>query len=167
MKTIITIMVLAAALNAQVLRQGDTEAIVAPLGVPCEPGSLIFGLFPCPPVEAQGVLIHVRADDWRTGAWDSYSVTVRYRTAIRCETLTSFPPQEKCYGDESKTATATVKRKRDFGADWDDGWRAIGFNIGRVATGLLAGITVESVAVAKVPVPVVITVGETRIGAPK
>lgn len=137
--------------NAQVLRQGDTEAIVAPMGIPCEPGSTILGFFPCPPVEAQGVLVSVRADGWSAATFDTYSVTVNYRTV----------------GGEKKTATATVRRERDFGKDWDDGWRTVGFNIGRVAVGPLSGITVESVAVAKVPAPVVITVGETRIEAPK
>lgn len=137
--------------NAQVLRQGDTEAIVAPMGIPCEPGNLILGMFPCPPVEAQGVLVSVRADDWAADSFDAYAVTVNYRTAA----------------GEKKSATLTVKRERNFGKEWDDGWRAVGFNIGRVAVGPLSGITVESVAVAKVPAPVVITVGKTEIGAPK
>lgn len=142
---IIALLALALKAEAQILRQGDTEAIVAPLGIPCEPGDLTFGLFPCPPVEAQGILVYVRADDWRTGAFDAYSVTVNYRTS----------------GGEKKSATLTVKRERNFGKDWDDGWRAVGFNIGRLATGPLSGITVESVIVAKVSTPVVITVGET------
>ena len=143
-------LMLASMVSGQVLRQADTEAIVAPLGIPCEPGDMQFGFYPCPPISSQGVLVHVRADDWRTGGFDSYAVTVTYRTTE----------------GESKTAMLTVKRERDFGKDWDDGWRAVGFNIGRVAVGPLPGITVESVAVAKVPVPVVITVGKSHFGAP-
>lgn len=137
--------------HAQVLRQGDAEAIVAPLGIPCEPGEQVFGLFPCPPVEQQGVLVHVRSDDWRTGSHESYSVTITYRTAT----------------GERKMATSVVKRERNFGKEWDDGWRAVGFNVGRMATGPLSGITVESVAVSKVAKPVVITLGKTEIGPPK
>lgn len=137
--------------HGQILRSGDTEAIVGTLGIPCEPGDTVLGLFFCPPVEAQGVLVHVRSDDWRTGEHDSYSVTITYRTA----------------SGERKTASGTVKREREFGKEWDDGWRTVGFNVGRVATGPLSGITVESVAVAKVPKPAVITVGKTEIGAPK
>lgn len=138
-------------LNGQVLRQGDTEAIVAPLGIPCEPGDMQFGFYPCPPIASQGVLVHVRADDWRAGSFDAYAVTINYRTVD---------------GDK-KSATLTVKRERDFGKEWDDGWRAVGFNIGRLAVGPLPGITVDSVAVAKVPAPTVIIIGKTEIGAPR
>lgn len=134
----------------QVLRQGDTEAIVAPLGIPCEPGDQIFGLFTCPPIEQQGVLVHVRSDDWRTGSHEEYAVTLTYRTAA----------------GERRTATATAKRERDFGKEWDDGWRAVGFNVGRMATGPLLGISVESVAISKVAKPVVITVGASMFGEP-
>lgn len=148
---VLTLLAFTLRADAQVLRQGDTEAIVAPLGIPCEPGDMTFGFYPCPPVASQGVLVHVRADGWAADSFDAYAVTVNYRTAA----------------GEKKSATLTVKRERDFGKDWDDGWRAVGFNIGRVAVGPLSGITVESVAVAKVPAPVVITVGRTDIGAPK
>lgn len=146
--TILTI--LATVSRGEVLRQGDTEAIVAPLGIPCESGDLIFGLFSCPPVEQQGVLVHVRSDDWRTGSHEEYAVTIIYRTAA----------------GERRTATATAKRERSFGKEWDDGWRAVGFNVGRMATGPLSGITVESVAVSKVAKPVVITVGASTFGEP-
>ncbi len=148
---VLTLLAFTLRADAQVLRQGDTEAIVAPMGIPCEPGDLTFGFYPCPPIASQGVLVHVRADGWAADSFDSYSVTVNYRTT----------------SGEKKSSTLTVKRERDFGKDWDDGWRAVGFNIGRVAVGSLSGITVESVAVAKVPVPVVITVGKTDIGEPK
>lgn len=151
MKHLLIPLLFSAVLSAQVLRQGDTEAMVALLGPPCEPGDLQFGFYPCPPVEAQGVLVHVRADDWRSGNFDAYAVTINYRSVE----------------GEKKSATLTVKRERDFGKEWDDGWRAVGFNIGRVAIGPLSGITVLSVAVAKVPVPVVITVGETNFGVPR
>ena len=139
-------------MSAQVLRQGDVEIIAGPLGLPCEPGDMQFGFFPCPPVERQGVFIHVRAP----GDFDSHLVTVTYRTAT----------------GELKTATCggenpCPKRTRDWGKEWDDGWRTVAFQIGRVATGPLSGITVESVAVAKVPAPAVITIGKTEIGAPK
>ncbi len=148
---LVALTLLAVSLKGQVLRQGDTEATVAPLGIPCEPGDMTFGFYPCPPVSSQGVLVHVRADDWRGGGFDAYAVTINYRTA----------------DGEKKSATLTVKRERDFGKDWDDGWRAVGFNVGRLAVGPLSGISVESVAVAKVPSPVVITVGKTEIGAPR
>lgn len=146
---IITLFALALKAEAQVLRQGETEAIVAPLGIPCEPGDLVLGMFPCAPVEAQGVLIHVRSDDWRTGTHESYSVTITYRTSSG-ERRTAT-----CGGDNP-----CPKRERTFGKEWDDGWRTVGFNIGRLATGPLSGITVESVAVAKVQAPVVIKVEE-------
>ena len=146
------LLVFAALCSAQVLRQGDIEIIAGPLGIPCEPGDMQFGLFPCPPVERQGVLIHVRAP----GDFDHYLVTVTYRTAA----------------GELKTATCggenpCPKRTRDWGKEWDDGWRTVAFQIGRVATGPLAGIIVESVAVAKVPAPAVITIGKTTFGQPQ
>lgn len=159
---LVVILFVCSASHAQVIRQGDTEVLVTPLGIPCQPGDSILGIFPCPPVEAQGVLIHVRSDDWRTGTHDSYAVTVTYRTAT----------------GERKAVAGTVKRERDFGKDWDDGWRAIGLNIGRLQTATLSGITVESVLVAKMAttivesvavarMPVVITAGRTEIGPPK
>ena len=149
------LLVFAALCSAQVLRQGDIEIIAGPLGIPCEPGDMQFGFFPCPPVERQGVFIHVRSGDWKAGDFDGYLITVTYRTAT----------------GELKTATCggenpCPKRTRDWGKEWDDGWRAVAFQIGRVASGSLSGITVESVAVSKVAKPVVITVGETRFGAP-
>lgn len=149
---IATFLVLITALcPAQVLRRGDVEIIPGPLGLPCEPGDMQFGFFPCPPVERQGVFIHVRADDWKAGAFDGYLVTVTYRTAAgELKTAT-------CGGDNP-----CPKRTRDWGKEWDDGWRTVAFQIGRVATGPLAGITVESVAVAKVPAPAVITIGRTE-----
>ena len=159
--------------SAQVLRQSDIEILPTVYGLPCEPGELQFGIFPCPPIEKQGVMIHVRSDDWRAGTHEGYLVTVTYRTAKYCEVLTSFPPQEKCTGGETKTVTCggdnpCPKRKRDFGQDWDDGWRAIAFQIGRVATGPLSGITVESIAVTKIPAPAaVIMIGKTEFGVPK
>ena len=142
--------------HGQILRQGDVEIIAAPLGIPCEPGDMQYGFFPCPPVDKQGVFLHVRADDWKDGAFDGYLVTVTYRTAAgELKTAT-------CGGDNP-----CPKRERTWGKEWDDGWRAVAFPVGRVASGLLSGITVESVAVAKVPVPTVITIGKTDIGAPK
>lgn len=127
--------------DAQIYRQGDTEIIVAPLGIPCEPGDMTFGFFPCPPVERQGLLVHVRAP----GEFDAYAVTVTYRTAA----------------GETKTATGVVKRERNPALQGpDDGWRSIGFQIGRVAVGPLSGIKVESVAVAKVPAPTVIAIAQ-------
>lgn len=141
--------------SAQVIRQADIEIIPSVYGIPCEPGELQFGIFPCPPVEKQGVLIHVRSDDWRAGTHEGYLVTVTYRTATG-ETRTVT-----CGGDNP-----CPKRTRNFGQDWDDGWRTIAFQIGRVATGTLSGITVESVAVSKVPKPTIITVGSTKFGPP-
>lgn len=148
------LLVLLATLSpAQILRQGDVEIIPTTYGIPCEPGDMQFGMFPCPPVERQGVMIHVRAP----GDFDSYFVTVTYRTStgeIRTAT---------CGGENP-----CPKRTRDWGKEWDDGWRTVAFQVGRVATGPLSGITVESVAVAKVPPPAaVITIGKTEIGAPK
>lgn len=149
--------------SAQVIRQGDIEIIPTVYGIPCEPGELQFGLFPCPPVEKQGVMIHVRADDWKVEreasdpkAFVGYLVTVAYRTAT----------------EELKTATCggdnpCPQRTRNFGQDWDDGWRAVAFQIGRVAIGPLSGIRIESVSVTKIPPPTAtITIGKTEIGPP-
>lgn len=155
---LIVLALLACTLKAegQILRQADVQIIAGPLGLPCEPGDMQFGFFPCPPIERQGVFIHVRADDWGWPGFESYLVAVTYRTAT----------------GERKTATCggenpCPKRTRDWGKEWDDGWRTVAFQIGRVASGPLSGITVESVAVAKVPAPTVITIGKTEIGAPK
>lgn len=147
---------MAALCPAQILRQADVQIIAGTLGMPCEPGDMQFGFFPCPPVDKQGVFLHVRADDWKDGAFDGYLVTVTYRTAAgELKTAT-------CGGDNP-----CPKRERTWGKEWDDGWRTVAFAVGRVASGMLSGITVESVAVAKVPVPTVITLGKTDIGAPK
>lgn len=143
-------------MSAQVLRQADVQIIAGTLGVPCEPGDMQFGFFPCPPVDKQGVFLHVRADDWKDGAFDGYLVTLTYRTAAgELKTAT-------CGGDNP-----CPKRERTWGKEWDDGWRAVAFPIGRVASGPLSGITVESVAVAKVPASTVITIGKTTFGEPK
>lgn len=147
----------AALCSAQVLRQGDIEILPTVYGIPCEPGEIIVGVFPCPPVEKQGVMIHVRSYDWRAGTHEGYLVTVTYRTTTG-ETKTAT-----CGGDNP-----CPSRKRDFGQDWDDGWRAVAFQIGRIATGALSGITVESVTVTKIPPPAaVITIGKTEFGVPK
>lgn len=135
---------------AQVIKLDGIEVLVTTLGIPCEPGESLFPDVKCPPIESQGVLVQVRSDDWSTANFDTYSVTVKYLTPSK----------------EGKTATLTVNRERDFGKSWDDGWRAVGFNIGRMAMGQLTGITIVSVAVAKVPKPVVITIGPTRFGPP-
>ena len=144
---------------AQVFRQGDIEIIPMVSGIPCEPGEpvgLQLGIFPCPPVEKQGLMIHVRSDDWWDGTHESYLITVTYRTtAGETKTVT-------CGGDNP-----CPKRKRDFGQDWDAGWRAIAFQIGRVATEVLPGITIQSVSVAKVPPPsAIIPIGTIKIGPP-
>lgn len=142
--------------EGQILRQADVQIIAGTLGMPCEPGDMQFGFFPCPPIDKQGVFLHVRADDWKDGAFDGYLITLTYRTAAgELKTAT-------CGGDNP-----CPKRERTWGKEWDDGWRAVAFPIGRVASGPLSGITVESVAVAKVPAPTVITIGKTDIGAPK
>lgn len=161
MKNVLLFALFTLSLSAQVLRQGDIEIIAGPLGMPCEPGDTQFGFWPCPPIDRQGLFIHVRAvgEDFA-----SYLVTVTYRTAA----------------GELKTATCggenqCPKRKREFGTESDDGWRSVAFQIGRVATGTLSGITVESIAVTKVPVPsasfkivgATITAGSTTFGPPK
>lgn len=151
------LLIVAAALcSAQVLRQADVQIIPGTLGIPCEPGDMQFGFFPCPPVDKQGVFLHVRADDWKDGVFDGYLVTLTYRTASgELRTAT-------CGGDNP-----CPKRERTWGKEWDDGWRTVAFAVGRVASGPLSGITVESVAVAKVPAPTVITIGKTTFGEPK
>lgn len=140
-----------------VLRQGDIEIIPAVYGIPCEPGEMILGLFHCPPIEKQGVMIHVRSDDWKAGLHTGYLVTLNYRTAAgEIKSVT-------CGGDNP-----CPTRTRIFGQDWDDGWRAVAFQVGRMAVGPLPGITIGSVVVTKIPPPAaIITIGKTEIGAPK
>lgn len=101
----------------------NIEVHVAPFVPPCEPGQWLFGITVCPPVEEQGIFVHVRA----SGEFEAYEVTVDYRTA----------------GGESKQAVETVKRRND------DGYHTAVFVIGRVKTGSMTGITIDGVAVRK------------------
>lgn len=103
----------------------NIEVHTAPFVPPCEPGTLLFGFSVCPPVEEQGIFVHVRA----SGEFEAYEVTVDYRTA----------------SGEAKTATETVKRRND------DGYHTAAFVIGRVKVGAMPGITIDGVAVKKLP----------------
>lgn len=38
----------------------QTTVVMVASPPPCEPGALIFGIIPCPPVEEHGVLFHIR-----------------------------------------------------------------------------------------------------------
>lgn len=128
----------AAGANAQipsigeVFRHGDVTIVYTP-DVACEPGTRLLGLFTCPEKEEQGVLVHVRADDWSYGSWDSYNVTIQYRTESGVR----------------KSITHVAKREAAKQLTWDTGWRAVAFVTGRVAVGTLSGSVVESVTVAK------------------
>lgn len=103
----------------------NIESHTVPFVPPCEPGTLMFGFSRCPPVEEQGVFVHVRA----SGEFTAYEVTVEYRTAA----------------GESKKAVETVKRRND------DGFHTASFVIGRVKVGAMDGITIDGVAVKKLP----------------
>lgn len=97
------------------------EVRVTPLGVPCEPGEPSpFGPeFPisCPPVAEQGIMAFVRATDEGTAG---FRVTVKYTTAE----------------GEEREAVQTVTRNRE------NEWSVAVFQIGRVKTERLPGITV-------------------------
>lgn len=103
----------------------NIEIHTAPFVPPCEPGTLLFGFSVCPPVEQQGVFVHVRS----SGEFSAYQVTVDYRTA----------------DGVSKTAVETVKRRND------DGYHTAAFVIGRVKVGVMGGIAIDGVAVKKLP----------------
>lgn len=100
----------------------NIESHTVPFVPPCEPGTLMFGFSRCPPVEEQGVFVHVKATG---GEFSAYEVTVEYRTAA----------------GESKRAVETVKRRND------DGYHTAVFVIGRVKAGDMPGIVIEGVAV--------------------
>lgn len=101
------------------------EVHQVPFVPPCEPGTLLFGISKCPAIEEQGIFVHVKA----SGEFSAYQVTVDYRTA----------------SGEMKTAVETVPRRND------DGYHTAVFVIGRVKTGGMPGITIDGVAVKKLP----------------
>lgn len=101
------------------------EVHQVPFVPPCEPGTLLFGISRCPPVEEQGIFVHVKA----SGEFEAYEVTVDYRTA----------------SGEMKTAVEKVPRRND------DGYHTAVFLIGRVKTGGMPGITIDGVSVKKLP----------------
>lgn len=102
----------------------EATAVFAPLGIPCDPaGPSPLGQgfpFVCPPEEEQGILVFLRTDS--AGAV-GYRTTVRYTTA----------------GGEQREAVQTVA-KREVGI-----WTADVFRIGRLQSGSLSGIKVDSV----------------------
>ena len=121
---------------------GDVEYLLTPMGFPCEPGDVQFGFFPCPPVEAQGALIHVRSGDPNFSAFE---VTVEY--------------------DGGKTQTATFGRRME-----GDQWTSRAFQIGRLKTPALSGVTITKISIRKLAAigpPTEIIIGPTTLGPPK
>lgn len=132
------------AVQAQAQRgtAGDVEYLLTPLGLPCEPGDVQFGFFPCPPVAAQGVLLHVRSGDPN---FTAFEVTVEY--------------------DGGQTRTATFGRRME-----GDQWTSQGFQIGRVKTANLPGVVVTKISIRKLAAlgpPTEITIGPSTFGPPK
>lgn len=119
------------------------EYLIAPLGMPCEPGRYLpLAGYPCPPVSQQGILLHVRDTD--DVEFDAYHVSVEHTGG---------------------TSTATFPRRRD-----GDRWSSHGFQIGRVKTPDLDGVVVQKITITKLrpaAAPVVITAGAAVFGPPK
>lgn len=132
------------AVDAQAQRGtvGDVEYLLTPMGFPCEPGDTQFGFFPCPPVETQGALIHVRSGDPNFSAFE---VTIEY--------------------DGGQTRTATFGRRME-----GDQWTSQGFQIGRLKTPTLSGVSISKISIRKLAAigpPTEITIGPTTFGPPK
>lgn len=136
--------------SCQTVEKDGVQVRVTPTSIPCEPGTLIFGMFKCAPAEEQGILVHVRSDPpWD---FDEYVVEVRYTDS-----------------KGSHSIIKTVPAKYPITTDapmFDTGWRTVGFNTGRVHTDSLPGITITSIRVTKAPAPVIISVGDTRFSGP-
>lgn len=121
---------------------GDVEYLLTPLGFPCEPGDAVLGVYPCPPIEAQGVLLHVRSGDPNFSAFE---VTLEY--------------------DNGKSSTATFGRRME-----GDQWTSQGFQIGRMKTANLPGVVVSKISIRKLAAlgpPTEITIGPSTFGPPK
>jgi hypothetical protein len=107
-------------------QDSPVSTLVAPLGIPCEPGQALplgpgFPLF-CPPIAEQGAMVFVKTSE---EAPKAYRVKVRYTSAE----------------GEAKESEQIVGRNKD------GEWTTLVYQIGRLKTADLAGNTVDGVDV--------------------
>lgn len=107
-------------------QDSPVSTLVAPLGIPCEPGQALplgpgFPLF-CPPAAEQGAMVFVKTTE---EAPKAYRVKVRYTTAE----------------GEAKESDQLVARNKD------GEWTTLVYQIGRLKTADLSGNTVDGVDV--------------------
>lgn len=135
MPTVPTATAFTTALEGTLTADPAVSVLLTPYVLPCGQGSNLLGLLPCGPESQQGVFVHIKSAD---AGFDSYGVTIRYRTAA---------------GD-LKTAAKSVKRA-------EDGWTTVAFTIGRVKTPYLPdGVVIDGVDVVKQTAPVTVPIGE-------
>ena len=107
-------------------QDSPVSTLVAPLGIPCEPGQALplgpgFPLF-CPPVAEQGAMVFVKTVE---EAPKAFRVKVRYTTAE----------------GEAKESEQVVGRNKD------GEWTTLVYQIGRLKTADLSGNNVDGVDV--------------------
>jgi len=120
----VSLFLLACALG--MAQDSPVSTLVAPLGIPCEPGQALplgpgFPLF-CPPAAEQGAMVFVKTTE---EAPKAFRVKVRYTTA----------------DGEAKESEQVVARNKD------GEWTTVVYQIGRLKTADLSGNTVNGVDV--------------------
>ena len=130
MKKVFSLLAVSAAFA--IAQDSPTSTLVAPLGIPCEPGQeLPLGPgFPvvCPAAEEQGFLVFVKTTNADTGG---FKLTLRYKNN----------------DGEAKTAEQTVARNKE------NDWTTVVFQVGRMKTEALPGNTVDGVDVEETAAP--------------